>query len=1119
MAELPSIPLAIPQVRAPTPAVSAGDIASPYMNLAKTLDVMGERIQEDIAKPYAEEAGRNAVRAGPDGQLIVDKAPIFGPASESFSRAARFTYLAKVQPQIENKMTELRLAHPNDPEGFQNAASEYKKTLVDNQKDGALRVPLEKLVDENASHNYRTSLVQSDTTNRQNALEALQARLVGINDRGASLARQGGTDTSEYKQLHADRAAIYDELARDPRFKFPKERVDQELKANRDADVIEAVVGGVQREFVSKKNLPQAQRALQEAFWGPGSEGLNLTPTQRNKGVTEGLRALERVGIEDKVATSAFQSATGEYVKDLQRAPNNFDEGRHNDLLARARELGDFKSLAQLDVAKQFVPVWSAIKGLPPGEANRVMSDISRNVVPALPVMLRDRGVQGKIETEAARLGLPPQLAVAVAAIESGGNPRAISKGGNYKGIFQMGEAEFAAAGGKGDIFDADQNIAAGVRGLKAKSDAFAKEFGRPPTGTEVYLMHQQGDTGARAHLANPDLPAWQNMLNTGEGKRKGEAWAKAAIWGNLPQSAQQQFGSVENVTSRDFVGVWQQKVQGIPYEGSGLTPGASGTAIRNPYVYKMWEDTVKSTREQLGRNAGHMADQIVKQATDGSPVPADTLQTFVNAAISSGNDHLIDKVRPSLAALDVRTAVRAGGPGAIAALDSQITAIKASGVSDPVQYETLKQVQAGIEHDAQTWKKDPLQIGVATKSVEPVHQIDTANPQAAAAEFAQRETKLKLLQGSDRGVGPASVLTGNEGETLKTALVQGDPGTAGALLAGMDQSLSPENLKATLASEPMKEALSGMIRSRDPARMTAGMATLDRLWRVDPWGFKATYGGATLDHLQAWQGLKDSFAAPEIAERLNVSDDPSTLKARQDMRDAAKKELQGWFGHNAGDVAYQLGTGWWGTGRITGATPNVPFDGIKGGELLHDFTATYTELRTFGVDADKAKELASKRLKSEWGPSPTAGNQIMKYPPEAYYKPVDGSHAWLAESLNDTVTAMKGPQVTIMGGGKTEFPTPSFDESAIPRVNWKIQGFVSDAQTQAEIAAGKPPSYRVALDVGSGMTEFLSDPRTGQQRWAFDRSAHLAAAEARFLERAAAMRELLGPGSNAPFP
>jgi hypothetical protein len=431
MVDLPSIPLATPQVRAPTPAVSAGDIAAPYAALAKTLDVMGEQIQENIAKPFAEEAGRQAVRTGPDGQLIVDKAPIFGPASAEFSRAARFTYLAQVQPKIENKMTELRLAHPNDPEAFQNAAGEYVKTITGNIQDPALRGSVEKVAAENASHNYRTSLVETDHTNRTNALESLKARLVSINDKAGSLARQGGTGTDEYAQAHEDRRAIYEELSKDPRLHFPKERVEQELKANRDADVIESAVGFVQREYKTKKNLPDAQRALQDIFWGPGSENLRLSPTQRNHGVSEGLKALERTGVEDKVALDAFKSATTEYIKNLEHAPDTFTEGRHNDMEARARELGDYKTLTQLQVARTFTPFWSAIKSLPPQEAARAMGEIAKGVVPALPVRLSDRGVQSKIEAEAARQGVPPQLAVAVAAIESRGNAGAVSPSGS----------------------------------------------------------------------------------------------------------------------------------------------------------------------------------------------------------------------------------------------------------------------------------------------------------------------------------------------------------------------------------------------------------------------------------------------------------------------------------------------------------------------------------------------------------------------------------------------------------------------------------------------------------------------------------------------------------------
>lgn len=1086
MVDLPSIPNETPQLRAPTSRVTGADIAAPFQMLAHNLDKAGEIVEKDIAVPFAEKAGREAVTTGPDGEPIIQKMPIFGAASAAYMRAAKMTALAQMQPEIENHLAELKQKFPNDPSGFKTAAGTYTKEYTDKITDGDLRASALKISTDHAGQNYRGLLVQTDHTNVQNALVSLQSRLSEINERGASLARQGGTGTEEYERLHGDREAIYKELSADPRFHFPAERVAQELKANRDADVIESGVGFVQREYVSKKNLPQAQKALQDIFWGPGSENLHLSPTQRNHGVSEGLKALERTTVEDKVATTAFQSATSEYVKDLQKAPDNFNEGQHNNMVARARELGDYKTLMQLDAARTFVPLWSAIKALPPAEASRVMGDIARGVVPAIPIKLADSGLQTKIEAAATKAGVAPALAVNIAQIESGANPNAVSPSGKHFGLFQLSQDEFATHGGQGDARNLDQNITAGLTSIKAKSDAFQKEFGRAPSATEIYLMHQQGEAGLRAHLANPDAPAWQNMAATGEGKQKGEAWAKLAVWGNLPQFAKDQFGSVENVTSRDFMNTWAQRVQGVP---AGLQVGQSGTSIRNPYAYKMWEDTVKATREQLGKNAEHLAEQVIKQAGDGNPVPPETISTLVSSAMSSGKDELLLKVRPALAALDARTGVRQGGPGAITALESQITGIKAGGV-DPLKYDALTKLQEGLARDAETWKKDPMSMGVTTKLVEPVHQIDTTNPQNAAAEFAQRDAKLKVMQGSDRGVGPASALTGAETETVKTALTQGDPAKAGQLLGGMAQSLSPENYRATLASDPMKEALSGMIRSRDPARMTAGFAALDRYWNMDSWGFKSTFGEGTLNHLQAWQGLKDSFTAPEIAERLNKSEDPSIAKARGDLKEQAETEIKTLA---PADVAYQIGSGWWGVGRVTGATPSVPNDLVTQRELVHDFGDTYKALRTYGVDVDKAKELAAKRIKAEWGPSPTAGNQVMKYPPESYYKPVDGSHGWLRESLDEAVTAIKGPQV--VSTGETA-------EGPIYMSKWSVKGLVADSQTQAEIAAGKPPSYRVALDTGTGMTEFLSDPKSGRQRFSFNRDSYVAASEKRFGEK-----------------
>ena len=49
-------------------------------------------------------------------------------------------------------------------------------------------------------------------------------------------------------------------------------------------------------------------------------------------------------------------------------------------------------------------------------------------------------------------------------------------------------------------------------------------------------------------------------MHSTLEGKRRGAAWSKKAIWGNLTPQAKEKFKRVENVTSADFIAFWTQR-------------------------------------------------------------------------------------------------------------------------------------------------------------------------------------------------------------------------------------------------------------------------------------------------------------------------------------------------------------------------------------------------------------------------------------------------------------------------------------------------------------------------------------------------------------------------------
>lgn len=218
--------------------------------------------------------------------------------------------------------------------------------------------------------------------------------------------------------------------------------------------------------------------------------------------------------------------------------------------------------------------------------------------VPSPPGAAAHSGLSPDIDSylgqAATQAGLDPNMVRRIVHIESSGNPNAST--GSYKGLFQLSNAEFSKYG-SGNILDARSNIDAGINSLVSKANDFRAKYGRDPTATELYLEHQQGEGGLAAHLANPDAPAWQNMASTAEGRQKGAGWAKQAIWGNIPDDMKRMFpGGVDTVTSRDFMNVWQQKVEG----GTGIQQASGATATTGQGTS---EDSGLSSDQILSRN------------------------------------------------------------------------------------------------------------------------------------------------------------------------------------------------------------------------------------------------------------------------------------------------------------------------------------------------------------------------------------------------------------------------------------------------------------------------------------------------------------------------------------
>src|SRR5262245_1540824 len=170
-----------------------------------------------------------------------------------------------------------------------------------------------------------------------------------------------------------------------------------------------------------------------------------------------------------------------------------------------------------------------------------------------------NNNIRAEIEQAAKLFDVDVRMMKAFAKIESGYNPKA--RTGRYKCLFQLSDWEFAKYW-KGDIYDVRDCSIAAARKFATEAAQFEKDVGRRATAAEIYCIHQQGYQGCAFHYAAPHQVAWKNMYLTNEGQEKGEAWARKAIWGNVPSDVKKKIkGGLAALTSAQFIALWTERV------------------------------------------------------------------------------------------------------------------------------------------------------------------------------------------------------------------------------------------------------------------------------------------------------------------------------------------------------------------------------------------------------------------------------------------------------------------------------------------------------------------------------------------------------------------------------
>jgi hypothetical protein len=301
------------------------------------------------------------------------------------------------------------------------------------------------------------------------------------------------------------------------------------------------------------------------------------------------------------------------------------------------------------------------------------------------------------------------------------------------------------------------------------------------------------------------------------------------------------------------------------------------------------------------------------------------------------------------------------------------------------------------------------------------------------------------------------------------------------SLTSAMASSLSPETLRATLTSKPIKEALTGAILSSDPVKHATAMQQLDLLSsKVSMPELESDFGKDAVDRLQDWQAKVRYFTPEETADWLKQRNDPQWQQRTAPLVEKGKAEARKM---TFADVVDKLDTN-----RFYDAAG--PVDQQTQRMMMNDYVSLVGERNASLGDTDKASTQAIERMQKKWGVTNAFGGnggRLMLYPPEGLYPAIGGSKDWIAA---ETAALAKSHGVD----------TDRFS-------------LISDRKTEAAAQRGEAPGYLMTVvNPETGSEDLVTDEQGRWLRHFFDPQA----AQAGAVTEAQTARQNRAPG---PFP
>lgn len=1105
MVDLPETPENVVTAATPRSQISPGEVQGPYTMLASSLDKVSG-VGEAFASKEAEEAGHGAVSRGPSGELQIAKAPIFGPASEEYARAARFEYLTQVTPQIQLGVEQARIDANGDPNVLKDKLNAFTNGMIKNTPDPLLRASVARTVTDASTGAIKSTMAQNDAQMRENNLRGSTLEITRLNDETNTLARQGLDTPEQRTALEAkqkDRDALIDNIARDPRNGYSAQRAEIEKQDAKDQDAGWEIVGNAEREFKTKKNALEAKRYLFNELWGPGAEKYHLNARQRDKFMTEGMRALEAVSAVDKDELKDFHAVVEKYTDQITKAPDTFDLSVLNGHIETAKQFGDYATVNHLEGLRDAVPYIKHMRELPPAEAAKELNTFNQGYLP--PAQSKERmAVADAIahgEAPHGGFGTDPTtgepIRTGYGSIVSGQSfdPKEFAQMHPFavRGRFtpyyyppgSKHYGEFSTASGRGQETYTTYKQSVEDYGI----------VGMAPAAQDARVFAKADDMYSNSNPARR-WPGATGNLETDVKQFGGDKafWMRAVApainkeWTSVPGGEQ----------PNDHTRTWAENAV-ARYTGEQPKPSEGEAAVELPEpvrpvrgqpVNQMSMATQRimanfraSLQENAGKNAREAATDIEKRIMDGQVVPAQTLHDAVEMARLSGQNDLVRN-------LDQLYQARVYADGfhtdqEIAGLKNHIAEAQRTGGMDPIAGKLIDNTATMVTAQNKLRRDDP--ISAATAQGRTIPDININDPDQMTANWRYRQQTIDQMRATYGPSIPDQSSALSKPDQTAIGNLLGDKSTPIQQVSNILQSartLNPDTFQGTFGTGAPADGIVRLAGSMDPQRMNAGMMALDAMRRNDPSAFKAnsTLSGMSTK-LDTWLGIKDVYPDPnDVVKRVNMIDDPlqkkelelATTAINKEIEKMSPTEAQNIFNPNRLIRMVTLGMTTPEVQQVQGQIPQTA-------ALQADYVEYYRKMRENGVAKDRAVELATDHVQRDWSVSAVTG-KIMKDAPDkvAAYSPINGSSDWMRQGAMDFAASKLGPQM-LMGTLTGQVVN-----------NWELEAIMPDKETQNEIARGDPhPGYTLIV-MHNGAQENL-----GRVSW--DREAAMRRADEQF--------------------